>query len=277
MIFNLEGETVMSDYLSTEEIHEGLLDLLKFFDQFCQNHGLTYFLAGGTLLGAIRHEGFIPWDDDADIIMPRKDYQKLLKLGNELPEHFELKSLENDPNWEYAFAKVNDTRTYIDDDYRIAQHGLFLDIFPIDYIPDAQMKQKILVTKMKALDVLRGAESKKKFKPNEKYIFVKKLISSFAKKKGANYFAKKMHQLADDTNIKNRNSKTNGVCVATIYGVREFLPLAVFEESIYVRFEDTYLSVPKEYQTYLESLYGDYMVLPTVEKQKGDHYKIKRY
>ncbi|MGM9903589.1 hypothetical protein A5844_002295 [Enterococcus sp. 10A9_DIV0425] len=267
----------MSDYLSTQEIHEGLLDLLKFFDQFCQEHNLTYFLAGGTLLGAVRHGGFIPWDDDADIIMPREDYTKLLKLGSELPSFLELKSLENDSNWEYAFAKINDTRTYVDDDYRIAQHGLFLDIFPIDHISEKRLDQKMLVKKMKLLDVFRGAESKKKFKPEEKFIFAKKIIAKYAKKKGATYFATKMDKLANKMNKQNSNSNIQGVCVATIYGMREFLPLDVFSGKKDVKFEDTMLAIPSGYETYLRSLYGDYMKLPPIEKQKGDHYKIKRY
>ncbi|EGP5038365.1 LicD family protein [Enterococcus lactis] len=267
----------MSEYLSTKEIHDGLLDLLKFFDQFCQKHNLTYFLAGGTLLGAIRHKGFIPWDDDADIIMPREDYNKLISLSLELPAYLELKALEIDNKWEYAFAKINDTRTYIDDDYRIAQHGLFLDIFPIDSAPENKYTQKYLVKRMKMLDVFRGAQSKKKFKPEEKFIFIKKIISKYAKSKGANYFAVKMNQLANSTNKRYANSKFKGVCVSTIYGVREFLPTSTFSEVTYVEFEDTTLSIPKDYKTYLESLYGDYMQLPPLEKQKGDHYKIKRY
>lgn len=267
----------MSDYLSTKEIHEGLLDLLKFFDQFCQEHDMTYFLAGGTLLGAIRHKGFIPWDDDADIIMPRKDYNKLISLAHKLPDFLELKALEIDNKWEYAFTKINDTRTYIDDDYRVAQHGLFLDIFPIDSVPEKTFSQKFLVKRMKLLDVFRGAESKKKFKPEEKFIFIKKMIAKYARRKGANHFARKMDQLAKITNERQIDSSLKGVSVSTIYGVREFLPSSTFSEAIYVEFEDAKLSIPKNYKVYLESLYADYMQLPPLEKQKGDHYKIKRH
>ena len=86
-----------------------------------------------------------------------------------------------------------------------------------------------------------------------------------------------MNQLANSTHKRYANSKFKGVCVSTIYGVREFLPTSTFSEVTYVEFEDTTLSIPKDYKTYLESLYGDYMQLPPLEKQKGDHYKIKRY
>lgn len=266
----------MSDYMTTEEIHEGLLELLKYFDSFCRKNNLTYFLSGGTLLGAIRHKGFIPWDDDADVMMPRADYNKLLNLSNDISGKLELKSLENDSNWEYPFAKLNDTTTIVDDEYRSAQHGIFLDIFPIDHLPDDIKVQKKIVKEIKMLDVLRGSSSKKKFKPEEKYVFLKKMVSKYANSKGSSYYAKKMDKYVRNLNESNVLSKTNGAILVPNYGIREFLPIGTFDDAISTPFEDTELSVPKNYKTYLESLYGDYHKLPSEDQRKGGHYRIRR-
>lgn len=266
----------MSEYLSTEEIHEGLLELLKYFDLLCRENNLTYFLSGGTLLGAIRHEGFIPWDDDADVMMPRADYDKLITLTNKLPKTLELKMLELDANWEYPFAKLNDITTFVDDEFRKAQHGLFLDIFPIDKLPDELIKQKRIVKKIKILDVLRGSSSKKKFKPEEKYLYIKKIIMWYGKRKGAAYFAKKMNTYVRKLTKENQSSNTNGAILVPNYGLREFLPNTTFTTAKMTDFEDTRLSIPENYEIYLRSLYGDYHKLPPEEQRKGGHYRIKR-
>lgn len=266
----------MSDYMSTDEVHEGLLELLKYFDLFCNENELTYFLSGGTLLGAIRHKGFIPWDDDADVMMPREDYDKLLSISNNILSDFELISLDNDPDWEYPFAKLNDKKTFVDDEYRRAKHGIFLDIFPIDNLPDDLNTQKRIVKKIKFLDVLRGSGSKKKFKPQEKHIFLKKIIAWYSSRKGTAYYAKKMDSYVRSLSKKYAQSHTRGAILVPNYGVREFLPVDTFKKAELATFEDTKLAIPKKYEVYLKSLYGDYKKLPPEDQRKGGHYKIKR-
>lgn len=266
----------MSRYLNTDEIHQGLLSLLEVFDELCKENDLPYFLAGGTLLGAIRHEGFIPWDDDADVMMLREDYDKLLKLGNQLPNNLELKSIETDCDWEYPFAKINDKTTIVDDEYRLAQHGLFLDIFPIDKLPEKKWKQNIIVRKIKFMDVLRGSSSKKKFKPDERFLFLKKIISRYAQKRGASFFSRKIDRYVRKLNSINQKSKVNGVILVPNYGTREFVPVELYNAQEYVKFESITLSVPKGYETYLSSLYGNYMQLPPENERVGGHYRIRR-
>lgn len=115
------------------------LEILKFVHRFCRDNNLRMFLSYGTLLGAIRHKGFIPWDDDVDIMMPRKDYEILLKS---FPEHprYKLQCIKNDPKYTKAFATINDIRTF-KEEYTIRNKFnknlcINIDIFPFDTFPD---------------------------------------------------------------------------------------------------------------------------------------------
>jgi lipopolysaccharide cholinephosphotransferase len=120
-----------------------MLELLKAFDAVCKKHDLTYWLDHGTLLGAVRHEGFIPWDDDLDVTMPREDYERFLGLASkELPGWIFLQTKESDPTVPVHYAKLRDrTSTYIDrweEGRKIAYHqGIFIDIFPVNFIDPA--------------------------------------------------------------------------------------------------------------------------------------------
>ena len=114
-----------------------MLDILKCVDEICQRHGLKYWLTCATLLGAVRHGGFVPWDDDLDIAMMRDDYQKLLEiLPSELPENLELQSDVTEPGYVYLYAKVRDKNSSIretcDVNKRFKNQGLFIDIFPME-------------------------------------------------------------------------------------------------------------------------------------------------
>ena len=99
--------------LTIEELKEVELNILKDVAKFCEEHDIKYFLCGGTLLGAIRHKGFIPWDDDIDIAMPREDYERFFKLYNGSNPRYHADSLENNPNWHMSFGRVGDTETVL--------------------------------------------------------------------------------------------------------------------------------------------------------------------
>lgn len=114
-----------------------MLDILVEFDRICKKHSIPYFLYGGTLLGAIRHQGFIPWDDDLDVAMYRKDYDKLMKiLPLELSESFALQTNDTDKNYFYFFAKIRDKKSYLEEfcgyDRFFKEKGVFIDIFPFE-------------------------------------------------------------------------------------------------------------------------------------------------
>lgn len=260
--------------LTLEEIHEGLLELLNEFNSLCKKLQINYFLSGGSLIGAMRHKGFIPWDDDLDIMMLREDYDKMIQNIDQLDSKYRLNCLETNNNWEYPFAKIDLPSTYINDEYRTVQHGLFIDIFPIDKLPDNVEEQKKLAKKIKMLDLLRGSGTKKKYRPAEKMKFLKNLIKPYANIKGPSYFARKIDQIARATNKNNQKSNTIGVMVVSTHGVKEFLAGDAFSKAIEVDFENTKSYIPFGYQEYLNNLYGDYMQLPPKDQQTPGHYKI---
>ena len=126
--------------IETEELKKLQLEILDFFVEFTEQHHLTYFLSGGTLIGAIRHHGYIPWDDDIDVMMPREDYDKMLKV---FPKHdrYQVYCSETIENYPMAFATINDVRTFKDEwKFRKKCNVLCvnIDIFPIDNLPDTK-------------------------------------------------------------------------------------------------------------------------------------------
>ena len=130
--------------IDEDELKSIELDILKDVANFCDENGLRYYLCGGTLLGAIRHKGFIPWDDDIDIIMPRPDYIKFAELYNKRDSPYRTDSLLTDKNWTSAFAEVQDTRTIkIYSDFSLPQErGVSIDLFPIDGAPENEAERK---------------------------------------------------------------------------------------------------------------------------------------
>ena len=117
-----------------------MMELLDEIDRICKKYDIPYWLSSGTLLGAVRHQGFIPWDDDLDVEMFEEDYDRLLKvLPHELPEHLALQCHETDPNYFYPFAKLRDRNSYLEEfciyDRYFKEQGIFVDIFPLVKIP----------------------------------------------------------------------------------------------------------------------------------------------
>lgn len=265
-----------SHFLTLDEIHEELLNMLNDFDALCKTLEIKYFLSGGSMIGALRHKGFIPWDDDLDIMMMREDYDILIENRQQLDSKYRLLSIETVSDWVYPFAKIDLTTTFVEDEFRKVQHGLFLDIFPVDHLPDSDKDQDEIVRKVKIYDLLRGSSTKKKFKPTEKYKLVKTIIKPYAKFRGANYFARKIDYFARSINRKNQGSNTTGCMVVATHGKKEFLSGDAFSKAIEVPFENTKTYVPLGYEEYLTNLYGNYMELPPVDQQVPAHYKIQK-
>lgn len=125
------------------------LELLSYIHNFCVEHDIKYYIAWGTLLGAVRHQGFIPWDDDIDIVLFREDYDKLLSLSNQISEKYYLASFENTEGYQYNFAKLEYKKSeLIELIYPKGRHGgVYIDIFPLDGVPSERKLQKRIVNK----------------------------------------------------------------------------------------------------------------------------------
>lgn len=256
--------------ISLEEIKKIELDILINFDAFCKENNLKYYLSGGTLLGAIRHKGFIPWDDDIDVCMPRKDYEKLIKIfPYKFKDKYILKATEKN-NFISPFTKIVDSRTVIDLKYvkNKFEKSLWIDIFPVDGLPSNKKKikeiyikvsfyRKLLVLNTAKFKTSKGKLLKQIFKPFA--IFIAKLI-------GVKFLIKKIENIA----LSNSYDKSEYVGAVTwgLYGIGECMKKSEFEKVVYVDFEGYKFPTFSCWDSYLRGLYRNYMELPPVEKRK---------
>lgn len=256
--------------MSIREVQLSCIDMVRAFDAFCRENGITYYLSGGTMLGAIRHKGFIPWDDDVDIMLPRADYEKLLSLGFE-HEHFRFYHLKNTPDYARPWGRITDTRTeqvsqvYFKGDTR----AVFIDVMPIDGLPESDFITKLHYMRMRFLDALNKGAKRNFIEEKERLAFLKRLTMKLIGVKGARRIAVRIDKLAGKRPFE--GSAYRGVSVVSHYGVKEKLKAEVFAENIDVEFEGMQLMLFAGYESYLKNIYGDYMQLPPEEKRVITH------
>ena len=250
-------------------IHERTYKILCDIDDFCKANGITYFLSGGTCLGAVRHKGFIPWDDDIDIMMPRPEYEKFLTLFAKACEgKYKVGHYSLDKNWKRPWARVCDLHSVVESKFlKEEKMGLFVDVFPIDGLPNSKIKIKSFFRKMRHLEILRVCSMRFSFYSGEKYVFLKKLLALFASKKGTFYFVNKMENLAKENDFT--SSEFVAVSLITHYGSKEAVPRGCMESAVYLPFEGRNFPVPAGWETYLSNLYGDWRTPPEDAKEKG--------
>lgn len=259
------------EYLDTRQIQMAEYDILVALTDFFEKNDIEYILCGGTMLGAVRHNGFIPWDDDIDIMMPRSDYERLLELVPSL-RHSYYKILSNPKNEDYYYthAKMIDTRTLcVENDLQTIQNmGIWVDIFPLDGMPD---KFKIHYFKMRVLHRMRALSAHPKM-PETSFMMTPiiylawKIVRIF----GFQFFVNRMERLARKYAYESSNYVSNVVePEAKICIYRK----EVFDSSLLLSFEKESFEVPILYQEYLKNTYGDYMQLPPVEKRIGHSFE----
>lgn len=262
--------------LTLQELKDIEFDLLKVFDAFCKKHNLKYGLAYGTLLGAIRYKGFIPWDDDVDVLMPREDYNKLLRLYEDSARH-RLYAFERNDKFQFPYAKLCDMTTRKDEfGYNSkVELGVDIDIFPLDHWDDDLEKAKVESKKIiKDMFYLGLTKIKKPDSLNPVKRFFKGILIRYCKIRGTKHFVKKIIKASDRK--EQNGSRYMGTKSWCIYGERNIIPAEAFDEMIEIPFEGENFLAPAGYDTYLTCLYGDYMPEPPKEKQKT-HHSFKAY
>ena len=257
--------------LSTDEIKKNILALLLTFQEFCNKQGITFYLCGGTLLGAIRHKGFIPWDDDIDVCISRPDYNKLRELYKKqqvFPDNIELICYE-DGNFGYPFMKLLDTRTAVEKDFydKDKSDCLWIDILPVDGLPANERELKEVYRKADRARKMLALSKAKKGAGRTK---VKKVIKYFAiplvRLVGDNKYAQKIVDIASKYSFE--KSEYVGILTWGLYGPGERMNKQEFLKSEEVVFEGRVFQTMSCWNEYLSNLYGkDYMQLPPKEKR----------
>ena len=251
------------------------LEMLASFVEVCRRLSLRYYLVGGTLLGAVRHQGFIPWDDDIDVAMPRQDYEIFLREGQKhLPEHCFLQSLYTDPAYTMNFAKIRDCRTTFVE-YAVRKypmnHGLFIDIFPLDGYPREKREQKTMDLQQKifkyrtraAVEVPKAAQHSFPVELGLNAIAALTCLR-YPRLRGALEAREKIQSAAVNTDT------WANYCGA--WGKKEIMPAAWYGRGAELTFEGLTVMGPEHWDKWLTQVYGDYMQLPPAEKRIGHHY-----
>lgn len=264
----------MSNYIDVKELKQIQLDILKYVDKFCKENNIKYFLAYGTLLGAVRHKGYIPWDDDIDIVMLREDYDKFVHSFNnrEQDRHYRVHSHELDKKYPYAFAKVGNMRTYFEEEIRYSMDiGVNIDVFPLDNIPEDEKVQNSVVRKKKLLTCIANM---KRLPILKRRGVVKNMILAICH---LVTLPISMQQIvkALDRNAQQFNQEKYSMCGNIVNSPgKDMYPTEYFSQTMDLQFEDAKFPCPVDYDSALKVMYGDYMKLPPKEKQVSHHHFI---
>ena len=261
----------MMEIYQLRELQLKELEILKEIKRICDKHELTYYLSGGSCLGAVRHNGFIPWDDDIDIMMPYDSYTRFLSIAsNELSEEFFLQNYMTDKHDHQGFTKIrmNKTAMIMPNHKRWKIHqGVWLDVFPLIRVQDADdlRKKKRLLSMSNYLQmdsfILDNEEEFKEILKVLYYpyrIFLKLPIR----------FRIAIHRFMLKYTYDTREDAK--YCSEAWGTLTNMYPVSIQEgEPVYHRFEDDYFPLLPGYKEYLEMTYGDYMKFPPVEERKG--------
>ncbi len=267
--------------LSLGEIKSVELEILIYIDKLCRENNINYSLDGGTLIGAVRHKGFIPWDDDIDIVLMRDDYNRLLNLLRKDDRYTTFIPGETE-NYFYGFAKVTDKRTIMrgtafEQKLHFPSMGVFVDIFALDNIEKKDLPENIKQIKgllNKAIIANRSGDyyfSDSKFKDAiKKVIFIPQHIL-YSKHSTAFWMAKAI-KMAEMHLGENTEYLGDYFGELTVNGRKKHLwPRSIFNGYTEKEFEGHNLMVFSEYDKYLRILFGDYMKLPPKEEQVAPH------
>ena len=255
-----------------------LLEVFKAFISICKHYNLHYYCAGGTALGAVRHHGFIPWDDDIDVLMPRNDYEKLISLNSEISKtSYSIISAQNTRKFA-TFAKFYNKNTTLWEFKEIPfVYGVYIDIFPLDEFPDdldlfyhkyiklrnIQRFYQLSQMRFSLDDIIHY------YKIKDMRFFYKGLLSFFFPNFLSNHF--RLQYLKVEKSFTHQKGN-HVVCSCGEYYKKEYFEKKWFEGWEELPFEGLIVRVPRMYDAYLSFVFGDYMKLPPKEKQVSHHY-----
>ena len=248
-----------------------LFDMLKWFDSFCRENDLNYYLLGGTMLGAARHQGFIPWDDDIDVGLFRRDYERFIKLMKGKVEYnkYIIEAPDTDTtDFCYPYAKIYDISTTLIEHYSIPlKRGIFLDVFPIDYLGDSpdecrtryrriKFLYDFYLTRVAAIDEHRSILKNCAIKVSRCLPFIDN---------------SKLRMRLDQSCAAYNKPLSWGGNLLGNWGIKEVMPVSIMGIPTEYEFEGLKVFGAQDYDGYLTHLYGDWRKLPPKEKQVTHH------
>ena len=257
--------------LSLRELQMLQLDLMKKVDNFCSEHGIEYYLIGGSCLGAVRHKGFIPWDDDIDIAMLREHYDKFVELFQKefSEQEYFLQNYDTDKEFSPALSRICIRGTLVDiasERHLRTCKNAYIDIFPLDHIPDTVEEREKHRKKLYVIDRLIGLKQYHLYRFTKLEIIAKKIVSLLL----SIIPLKCLQRLRVATMTKYKDVLTENVCsTVSKYGYRkQIMSRSIYGKPARMIFEDACLNVPEDTDMYLTLLFGsDYMELPPESKR----------
>ena len=256
--------------LSVDELKRIQLEILDVTAKFCDEHGISYWLNAGTLIGAVRHKGYIPWDDDIDLGMLRPDYDKFIASFNEHNEGYKAVCFENDRGFPFPFAKVMDTSTVLyEPDEKGRKMCVNIDIFVYDNSPEDKETEDDMFRRRNRFYICNVARQARIFQRPKGNILRRLCVyalRSAVRLFPRNYFVRKM--IENSKRYLNAETK----CIGDFVGTRRMTcDKRVFDGFVDGEFEGRTYKIPVGYDEYLRELFGDYMQLPPPEQRVSTH------
>ena len=273
-----------ADPFGLSPLWNALLAIYKAFSEICDRYGLRYYVTDGNAIGAVRHHGFIPWDDDFDVSMPRPDYERFIAIaGQELPAYLKVVNWRNTPEFDCMFLKIQDVRRerVLEVEEKVGyqlSNGIFIDIFPIDGYPESKVAEVWYLARMKCLWLLKRyyAETLTAQTPKGKVAWIIGwLISLVAFKIRSNADCLEMADILNQRDVFGE-TKMCGRSATTMWK-RVVIPTETYGTPVYFDFTDgVRVPLPHDFDTYLSYDYPNYMTLPPEEKRRPSHTYAKR-
>lgn len=267
---------IMQEDVLTQDFKRILLKTFEDFIVLCKKHNFKYFAAYGTVLGAVRHHGFIPWDDDIDVYMPREDYERLLSVRDQIDNNYEIVDLEQQNYYQYFAKFVNRHTTLIETEEISFVCGIYIDIFPLDEWND-NFKNEDKITKIFTESYFTYFKSIRRHSFGALYSAIKerKWVITIKTLTNVLYYhffrTKSLKTLRECLKIF-KSIRGDYLCR---YSPKEYnckFRKDVFGQGKEMSFEHITILVPDDYDTYLHTEYGNYMEFPPVEKRNSGHH-----
>lgn len=253
------------------DLQQKEFEIFKYFIEICEKLNLRYYLVCGTALGAVKYKGFIPWDDDIDVALPREDYEIFCKkAGQMLPKGFFLQTYKTDKNYPCIFAKIRNSNTaYFEKQiaHLPMNHGVYIDVFPLDGYPEDKKSQRKLEIKKLYYDL--AVSSVRKSDCSFKVKILRKIFRLFGVHKRTAKILEKFEKL-----ISANSTKTSKVWCnhGNWQGKLEYSPREHYGEGVLAEFEGISVRVPEKYDEYLTQKYGAWRLDPPDEEKAGHHF-----